>query len=101
MRRIPMHMADWIKKLDAFLTLNERDILTHAGRISHEAAQAKADREYDRYSALTDMQPRQVDVDFEEAAKQVRKLARPKKPKPANSGRWQHRPARPVTLKRF
>jgi len=85
MRRIPMHMADWIKKLDAFLTLNERDILTHAGRISHEAAQAKADREYDRYRALTDMQPRQVDVDFEEAAKQVRKLARPKKPKPANS----------------
>lgn len=85
MRRIPMHMADWIKKLDAFLTLNERDILTHAGRISHEAAQAKADREYDRYRALTDMQPRQVDVDFEEAAKRVRKLARPKKPKPAKS----------------
>jgi len=27
MRRIPMHMTDWIKKLDAFLTLNERDIL--------------------------------------------------------------------------
>jgi len=85
MRRIPMHMADWIKKLDAFLTLNERDILTHAGLISHEAAQAKADREYDRYRALTDMQPRQVDVDFEQAAKQVRKLARPKKPKPAKS----------------
>lgn len=85
MRRIPMHMADWIKKLDAFLTLNERDILTHAGRISHEMAQAKADREYDRYRALTDMQPRQVDVDFEEAAKHVRKLARPKKPKPAKS----------------
>ena len=28
MRRIPMHMTDWLKKLDAFLTLNERDILT-------------------------------------------------------------------------
>ena len=28
MRRIPMHMADWIKKLDAFMTLNEREILT-------------------------------------------------------------------------
>ena len=38
MRRVAMHMADWIKKLDAFLTLNERDILTHAGRISHEIA---------------------------------------------------------------
>ena len=38
MRRIPMHMANWIKKLDAFLTLNEREILTHAGKISHEMA---------------------------------------------------------------
>ncbi len=36
MRRTPMHMADWIKKLDAFLKVNEREILTHAGKISHE-----------------------------------------------------------------
>ena len=34
--RRPMHMADWIKKLDAFLTLNERDILTHAGSVSRK-----------------------------------------------------------------
>jgi len=85
MRRVPMHMTDWIKKLDAFLTLNERDILTHSGRISHDVAQAKAEREYDRYRVLADMQPRQVDVDFEQAAKQVRKLPRPKKPKPTKS----------------
>jgi hypothetical protein len=45
MRRVPMHMADWIKKLDGFLTLNERDILTHAGRISHEEAQTKTELE--------------------------------------------------------
>jgi hypothetical protein len=36
LRRIPMHMGNWIKKLDGFLTINDRDILTHAGRISHE-----------------------------------------------------------------
>ena len=71
MRRIPMHMADWIKKLDAFLTLNQRDILSHAGRISHEVAQVKADLEYDRYRALVDAQPRPVDTDFEQAAKQI------------------------------
>ncbi|HSN23989.1 MAG TPA: virulence RhuM family protein, partial [Methylomicrobium sp.] len=35
MRRIPMHMADWITKLDGFLKLNDRNILEHAGRISH------------------------------------------------------------------
>lgn len=82
MRRVPMHMADWIKKLDGFLRLNERDILTHAGRISHEMAQAKAEQEYDRYHALADAQPRPVDADFEQAANQLHKLPRPKKPKP-------------------
>ena len=44
MRRVPMHMADWIEKLNGFLTLNDRDILPHAGRISHEMAQAKAEQ---------------------------------------------------------
>ena len=73
MRRIPMHMADWIKKLDAFLTLNQRDILSHAGRISHEVAQVKAELEYDRYRALVDAQPRPVDGDFEQAAKQIKR----------------------------
>ncbi|WP_313027014.1 virulence RhuM family protein [Pseudomonas lopnurensis] len=33
MRRIPMSMADWVKKLDGFLTLNDRDILANAGKI--------------------------------------------------------------------
>jgi hypothetical protein len=53
MRRVPMHMADWIEKLNGFLTLNDRDILTHVGRISHEMAQAKAELEYDKLKALT------------------------------------------------
>ncbi|MBL0313883.1 MAG: virulence RhuM family protein [Holophagaceae bacterium] len=67
MRRLPMHMADWIKKLNGFLTLNERDILTHAGRISHEIAQAKAELEYEKFKALNDTGPRPVDTDFERA----------------------------------
>ncbi|CAN5484399.1 RhuM family protein [soil metagenome] len=45
MRRIPVHMKDWIEKLDSFLSLNEREILDHAGRISHEIAQEKAELE--------------------------------------------------------
>jgi len=71
MRRIPMYMADWVKKLDAFLTLNERDILTHAGRISHDMAQAKAEVEYDRFKALTAAEPRPVDADFEAAVQEL------------------------------
>ena len=49
MRRIPMRMADWIKKLDSFMTINDCDILTHAGRISHELATDHAGREYDAF----------------------------------------------------
>jgi hypothetical protein len=36
MRRIPMYMNNWISKLDGFLTINDRDILNHAGKISHD-----------------------------------------------------------------
>jgi len=56
-RRTPMHMADWIARLDAFLTLNEGDILTHAGKISHELALAHAEQEYDKFH-----QQRQLDA---------------------------------------
>jgi hypothetical protein len=79
MRRVPMHMADWVKKLDAFLTLNDRDILTHAGRISHEMAQAKAELEYDKYKTLTASDIRPVDEDFELAARML-----PKRPHTKN-----------------
>ena len=76
MRRIPMHMADWVVKLDGFLQLNDRDILTHAGRISHEMAQAKADVEYGKYKAIAAAAPRPVDADFEKAVKELPKPAR-------------------------
>jgi hypothetical protein len=49
--RRPMAMADWKTKLDAFLTLNGREILNHAGRISAELARETAEREFDRYEA--------------------------------------------------
>jgi hypothetical protein len=81
MRRVPMHMADWIEKLNGFLTLNDRDILTHAGRISHEMAQAKAEMEYDKFKALTASAPRAVDADFEQATKDLKKLPKPPRKK--------------------
>ncbi len=52
MKRIPMHMKDWIAKLHGFLTLNDREILTHAGRVSHATALEKAEREYDKYNRV-------------------------------------------------
>ncbi len=73
MRRIPMHMVEWVAKLDGFLKLNDRDILTHAGRISHEIAQTKADVEYNKYKSLDMALPRPVDADFERAVRQLPK----------------------------
>ncbi len=71
MRRIPMKMADWIRKLDSFLTINDREILTHAGRISHELAEAHAGRHYESFHhqrlAAAAAQP----DDFEQAVKQL------------------------------
>jgi len=79
MRRVPMHMGDWIKKLDGFLSLNERDILAHAGHISHEMALTKAELEYDKFKALASTASLPVDADFERATKQL--TSRTKKPK--------------------
>lgn len=50
MKRIPMHMKDWITKLHGFLTLNDREILTHAGQVSHIQAISKAEQEYIKYN---------------------------------------------------
>lgn len=80
-RRVPMHMGDWIKKLDGFLSLNERDILTHAGHISHEMALTKAELEYDKFKALASTASLPVDADFERATKLLPKLSGAKKPK--------------------
>ena len=79
MRRIPMHMADWIKKLDAFLTVNEREILTHAGRISHEMAREMAEAEYEKFDRRRIRQKDSLDGDFEEAVKQLTDGKRGKK----------------------
>lgn len=49
MRRIPMSMNDWINKLDGFLTLNDRDILGHTGKVSHEMAKQLAEQEYEQF----------------------------------------------------
>jgi hypothetical protein len=50
MRRKPMYMADWISKLDEFMKVSERDILTHAGKVSHEIAVLRANEEFEKFS---------------------------------------------------
>ena len=48
----PMYMTDWIKKLDDILQINGRELLTHAGKISHETALKKSLLEYDKYQLI-------------------------------------------------
>jgi hypothetical protein len=47
----PMYMKDWIQRLDVILQLNGREILTHAGKISHEMALMKSSGEFDKFQA--------------------------------------------------
>lgn len=75
LQRKSMTMRDWIAKLDELLRISGRDLLSNAGTVSAEAAKAKADREYARYRALQDAQPRAIDAEFEKAARQLQKPA--------------------------
>lgn len=72
--RRAMRMADWIGKLDDFLRISERDILTHAGKISHDDALARAEAEYGKYRALEDAKPTEVDKHFDEAVQKLKQL---------------------------
>jgi hypothetical protein len=56
-RRKQMTMHEWERKLDAFLSFNERDILTHAGSVSAKVAEALALERYQEF----DVQRREVE----------------------------------------
>lgn len=74
--RKPMYMEDWIVKLDDFLKLSGRELLTHAGTISHEQAIERAQIEYEKHRAFRINRPSPVEKHFEQA---VKKLPKPGK----------------------
>ena len=57
--RKPMYMADWKSKLDAFLTVNDQDILTDAGRVSAQLAKELSESEFEKYQN----QQRKIEAD--------------------------------------
>lgn len=74
-RHKPMHMADWVRRLDAFLKFNERNILTHAGKVSHHLAQEHAVGEFEKYDAeRRRLEAEQPVSDFDEAVAEVKRL---------------------------
>lgn len=64
-RSRPMYMKDWVDKLNAFLTFNERDILENAGKVSRGVANQLALDEYEKYSQHRLSQQRSTSSDFE------------------------------------
>src|SRR5690606_37104618 len=48
-QQTPMYMKDWIERLDSILQLNGRELLTHAGKISHKMALEKSGEEYEKF----------------------------------------------------
>ena len=64
-QRTPMYMSDWIKRLDSILQLNGRELLTHAGKISHEKALKKSTEEFEKYKAT------QKEIQKEESLKEI------------------------------
>jgi hypothetical protein len=81
--RRPMHMADWIKKLDEYLKLSDRDVLDHAGSVSHEDAVRTAEQELDRFDAERAKLPSQVEQQFDAAVREVESLAKTRKLAPS------------------
>ncbi len=85
-QRKPMYMQDWVKKLDDFLRLNERDILTNAGKISARLSEEIAYKEFDKYWEARKQLEKVDTVSALEASVQKsrsqREAAKPEKPGP-------------------
>ncbi|WP_416439041.1 virulence RhuM family protein [Phnomibacter sp. MR] len=67
-RQIPMKMADWVTRLDAFLQFNEYQLLKDAGKVSHEVAMKLAEKEYEKFRVIQDQH---FVSDFEKAVKKL------------------------------
>jgi len=67
-RRVPMKMAEWADRLDAFLKFNERDVLTNPGKVSAEVAKKLAEEQYEKFRIKQD---EAFESDFERETKRI------------------------------
>lgn len=79
MNQTPMHMKDWIGRLDDFLKMTGKDILSHAGKISHDSAVKKANEEYQAYKEKTKNELSNVEEDFIKQIDSTAKMLKGKK----------------------
>jgi hypothetical protein len=79
LNQIPMSMQDWTLRLHQFLTMTGRELLEHAGKISHEAALQKAHEEYEKFKIEKLNEPTEVEKHFIEAEKELKQIESGKK----------------------
>jgi len=79
LNRQPMTMAGWIAKLDDFLRLSGRELLTHGGRVSHADALQHAQQQYDLWRKQRATLPQAVDRDFDAATHALKPIATQRK----------------------
>lgn len=79
-RQKPMYMKDWIAKLDDFIKMSGSELLSNAGKISHDQAKLKAELEYEKYREKTKAELSQVEKDFIESLKDAQQKIEKKKP---------------------
>lgn len=76
-QQIPMYMRDWIERLDTILQMNGRELLDHAGKISHEMALKKSDEEFRKYRKVLRSAEKEHSLkEIEEDIKNLKKSGR-------------------------
>jgi hypothetical protein len=73
-QQIPMYMKDWIARLDGILQLNGRELLTHAGTISHQMAMDKSEQELDKFKIV--QAATQKELSLKEIEEDIKKLSK-------------------------
>jgi len=81
----PMTMQDWVDRLHQFLTMTGRELLTHAGNVSHEAELEKAYEEYDKFRLKLIEKPTEVEKHFIEAEQELKQIETSKTQKGKNN----------------
>lgn len=76
LQQTPMYMKDWIARLDSLLQLNGRELLTHAGKISHEIALKKSEAEFEKYKIGERIIEKEQSL--KEIEEDIKKLTKPK-----------------------
>lgn len=74
-QQTPMYMKDWIERLDTILKMNGRELLEHAGKISHQMALEKSGAEYEKYKEEQKKLSKEASLkEIEEDIKKLKKL---------------------------